>query len=171
MDELGFKFEIKPAHIDEHHSGYKRPYKIVQSIALRKAKAIAKNNPNKWIIAADTIVVLNQCILLKPKNIQEAKKVISAYSQSFCDVYTGLALVKNNEIELVEYEKSRIFFFSIDEQAIDTYLKTGKWRQSSGSLTIEEVKPWVKRIEGSYSNILGLPKKTLQKMLKKTGYR
>ncbi len=172
MNELGLNFKIIPAHIDEHHSGYKRPHKIVQSIALRKAQAISKKHPNSWVVGADTIVVKpNRTILLKPKSKQEAKEVIMSYSQSHCDVYTGLAVTHGREGKWVGYEKTRIHFFQMDEKEIDHYLEKGNWGQSSGSLSIEEVEHWVKKIEGSYSNILGLPSNQLKKVLKKAGYR
>lgn len=167
LEKMGLSFEVTPAHIDEHHSGFTRPHAIVKSIAFRKAEALSQKYPDCWIIAADTIVILpNGKIALKPKNKQDAKRVIQSYRNNHCEVYSGLALLNRKEgVHLKGYEKSTIWFNDFSDQRIDDYLRVGEWRRSSGSLTIEEVGDWVKRIEGDYANILGLPVNLLKTFL------
>jgi len=169
LKKIGLKFDILPAHIDEHHSGFKKPHAIVKSIAKRKAEAVLKKHPKATIIAADTIVILsNGRISLKPKNKAEAKTIIKTYQSSHCHVYTGLAIKHPHEKKVrMAYEKSSIHFNDFSDQDIDEYLKVGSWKGSSGALTIEEVEGWVKKIEGDYSNILGLPIPTLKKLIRR----
>lgn len=164
-------FKCIPAHIDEHHAGYTVPHKIVQSIALRKAQAVAKEHPRALVIGCDTIVVLSDgTISLKPKDKAAAKRTIQMYQNSYCRVYSGLAIVSiQNGVEWVGYEKARIQFNSFSDKEIEAYLEVGNWKQSSGSLTLEEVMPWVKKIEGDYFNILGLPIYLLKKGFCETG--
>ena len=171
LHEMGLNFEVLPAHIDEHHAGFVRPHSIVQSIALRKAQAIAEKHSDRWIIAADTIVILaNGEIALKPESEEEAIEVIKNYRNSFCHVYSGLVVLNEaRKACLKGYEKSTIKFGNFSDEQIENYLKIGKWQSSSGSLTIEEVGSWIKKIEGDYSNILGLPVFLLKEFLEKIG--
>ena len=170
LEKLGLKFKVLPAHIDEHHSGLKKPHAIVKSIAKRKADAVSQKHPKSLVIAADTIVILsNGKLSLKPKNIMEAKQIIKTYQGKHCDVYTGLA-IKHPEKKTPDliYEKSSIHFKSFSDEAIDKYLKGTSWKGSSGALTLEEVGEWVKHVKGDYSNILGLPIHSLKFLLKKS---
>ena len=169
LEAMGLEFKIIPAHIDEHHSGYVRPHAIVQSIARRKGQEVAKKYSDQWIIAADTIVILsNGQIALKPENEKKAEKVIQSYRNSHCWVYSGLALLNSSKkVCWVGYEKSKIEFKDFSESEIKAYLKVGRLKESSVSLTIEEVGDWVKKIKGDYSTIVGLPVFLLKKFLQK----
>jgi len=167
LKNLGIAFRTIPAHIDEHHDGLKKPFAIAKSIAQRKAETIAEKYPEALVIGCDTIVVLeNGKIALKPFDSKDAGDTLKAYSDSYCDVYSGLALIncKLNK-KFVQAEKTRIHFRRITPSEITAYLKTGGWKGRSGALTIEEKADWVKKIEGDYWNIVGLPVNLLKKML------
>jgi len=167
LKNLGIFFRAIPADIDEHHDGLKTPFAIAKSIAQRKAEKIAKKHPDNWIIGCDTIVVLkNGKIVLKPKDRAEAKAILKAYSDSYCDVYSGLCLMSQKlNKKFVQHEKTRIHFRHISNSEIEAYLETGEWVGRSGALTIEERGDWVKKIEGDYWNIVGLPVNLLKEML------
>ncbi len=171
LKDLGIPFIAMPAHINEHHSGLTRPFAIAKRIALRKAEAIARKYPDRWVMGCDTIVVLsNGEITGKPKNRADAKRVLNLYRNSHCDVYSGLALVNRSLYKkFVQYEKTRIVFKAISTDEIERYLKTGDWRGRSGSLTIEGAgkKGWTKKMIGDYWNVVGLPVNLLKKLLKK----
>ncbi len=168
LRKLGVKFKCIPAHIDEHHSGYKKPHAIVKSIALRKAKFIAKKNPGSWIIGCDTIVILSDnSIAVKPKDRKDAKRMIRKYQNSFCNVYSGLALM-NNKLQkaFVGYERTKIIFNHFTNDHIEDYLNTGDWRGRSGAMTIEGTGHWTKKVIGDYWNVVGLPVNLLKEMIK-----
>ncbi len=160
LKELGINFSAVPAHIDEHHSGYKKPHAVVKSIALRKAEAVAKKHPDKWIIGCDTIVILsNGAISVKPKNRADAKKTIKLYQNSHCDVYSGLAIInKSLNKRFIDYEKTRLIFSDFTDDQIEEYLDSGEWKDRSGSMTIEgRGGKWINKVEGCYWNVVGLP--------------
>lgn len=169
LEKLGVKFRVIPAHVDEHHAGFTKPHAVVKSIAKRKARAVAKNHPNDWVIGCDTIVMLKDGkIAVKPKDRDDAKKILKAYQGSHCNVYSGLALVHlSSKRSYVEFERTRIFFEDFSEQSIEEYLDTGDWKGRSGAMTIERKGKWMKRMEGEYWNVVGLPVDLLKKYLKK----
>jgi septum formation protein len=169
LEKMGLRFKVIPAHIDEHHSGLQKPHAIARSIALRKARAIAKKHPDKWVIGCDTIVVLSDgTISLKPKDREDARKILNSYRDSFCDVYSGLALVhRSRGIDFASFERTRIVFHAFSEKQLEEYLDTGDWKDRSGAMTIEGKGDWMRRMEGEYWNVVGLPVDLLKKMLKK----
>ncbi|MBN2087764.1 septum formation protein Maf [Candidatus Peregrinibacteria bacterium] len=169
LKDLGIKFKAIPAHIDEHHCGFKAPHAIVKSIAQRKALAISNKYTNDWIIGCDTIVVLsNGEISVKPKNREDAKKTIKLYRNSYCDVYSGLAVInKSKKKKYVGYEKTRLVFSDFTDTQIEKYLDSGEWKDRSGSMTIEGGGgKWIKKVEGCYWNVVGLPIDLLKKIIK-----
>lgn len=166
---MGIRFRVVPADVDEHHSGLTKPHAIVKTIALRKAEAVAKKHPNEWVLGCDTVVVLsNGHIATKPKNKADAKKTLKTYQNSYCDVYSGLALVnKSLNKKFVQFEKTRLKFGNFSDEDIEQYLYTSKkWKESSGSMTIEDqAGEWIKKVEGDYWNVVGLPVELLKTFL------
>ena len=170
LKKLKIDFMSVPADIDEHHSGFKKNHAIVKSIALRKAQAIAEKYSDKWVLGCDTLVVLKGGhIAEKPKDRADAKRTIKAYRNSYCDVYSGLALINltaRGRNKFVGHEKTRLFFSDFTDRQIEEYLDSGEWRDRSGSMTIEgRGGEWIKRIEGCYWNVVGLPVNLLKKFL------
>ena len=167
LKKLGIGFKAVPAHIDEHHSGYIRPHAIAKAIAYRKAQAISEKHPDKWVLGCDTIVILsNGKIAKKPKNRKDAKRTINLYKNSYCDVYSGLALIQRSSgKKFIDYEKTRLYFNDFSNKQAEEYLDSGEWKNRSGSMTIEgRGGKWIKRIEGYYWNVVGLPVNLLKKI-------
>lgn len=172
LRELGISFEAIPADIDEEtamRSG-RKPEIIAKELALKKAEFIAEKHPGRWVIGCDTIVVSSKGeILGKPKDEAYARRVLRGYRKSFCDVYSGLALVRVGEGsgEFVQFEKSRLEFNDFSDEDIEEYLKASdRWKESSGSMTIEGAEAWIKELKGDYWNVVGLPVVSLKEMLK-----
>lgn len=169
LDELGLKFKIVPARIDEHHSGFTRPHAIAKSIASRKAAAVARKYPSAWVIGCDTLVFLsNGQIALKPKDRKDAKRTLKTYQGSHCDVYSGLALIQYaSRQSFVDFERTRIHFKNFSNESLEEYLDTGDWKDRSGAMTIEGKGQWTSSMEGEYWNVVGLPVDLLKKYLKR----
>lgn len=168
LKKIGIGFKSVPANINEHHSGLRLAHAIVKSIALRKAEVISEKYSDQWILGCDTIVILsNGKIAKKPKNRRDAKQTIKLYRNSYCDVYSGLALInKKSECKLVGYEKTRIYFRNFSDDQIEEYLDSGEWRDRSGSMTIEgRGGMWISKVDGCYWNVVGLPVNLLKKFL------
>ena len=177
LQKLGVDFKVVPSNIDEHHNGLKRPHAIAQYLAFQKAETVAKKYPNEWVLGCDTLVVLsNGEIACKPKNRADAKRTIKLYRDSYCDVYSGLALVNrlsNNSLaesrtkKFIQHEKTRLYFRNFSNKNIEEYLNSNEWQNRSGSMTIEgKGGKWVKKIEGDYWNVVGLPVGLLKEFFK-----
>jgi len=168
LEQMGIRFTAIPAHIDEHHAGFSRPHAIVKSIATRKAKAISRCHPEDWVIGCDTIVVLrNGTITVKPKDREDAKRTLKMYRNSYCDVYSGLALIcEKTKTSFIDFERTRIYFKDFSEESLEEYLNTNDWVGRSGSMTIEGKGHWTKKMVGEYWNVVGLPVDLLKKALK-----
>jgi len=174
---MGIRFKAVPSHVDEHHSGLIRPHAIAKVIALRKAEEIARKYPNEWVLGCDTFVLLsNGKIAVKPRGKADARKTIELYRNSHCDVYSGLALIKMTNChsdrsggtnkKFVQYDKTRLYFRNFSDKEIEQYLCSNEWKGRSGSMTIEgRGGRWVKKIEGDYWNVVGLPVELLKKFL------
>jgi len=163
LKEAGYKFEIVHPKISEKLRS-KNPVKIVESLALKKAKAISCQG---IIIGADTIVVLGGEIIGKPKNKNEAIKILRKLSGSKHFVYTGVAILDIvNKKQVVDYEKTEVQFRKLSEKNIKNVC--GKYLDKAGAYSIQSKDDrFVKNIKGDYLNVVGFPLKKFQKMLKK----
>ena len=166
---MGLSFRVIPADIDEHHDGLSRPHAIARSIALRKAREVAKRHPYDWIIACDTLVYLSDGkISLKPRNRAEARKILKSYQACHCDVYSGLTLMHHHKkITVNGFERTRIHFKDFSDVELKQYLEGGEWVGRSGAMTIESRLDWIERLDGDYWNVVGMPIDLLRKQLKK----
>lgn len=169
LKQMGIRFKAIPSHTSEDAGNLKKPHAMAKKIALDKALEIAKLNPNEWILACDTFVVLqNGKISLKPKNRQEAKETIKLYRNAYCNVYSGLALInKKLNKKFVQYAKTTLYFDYFSDKQIEEYLDSGEWKDRSGSMTIEgKGGKWIKKIKGDYWNVVGLPVDLLKEIIK-----
>lgn len=168
LEQLGLKFTIDPPDIDEslHKVPFKKPHAIVKHLALAKAQTIAKNHPHTSILSSDTLVVSSKGeILEKPRNKAEAKQMLESYNGSYCDVYSGLAWIPAKRTQpFVDYEKTRLHFKALPEKVLDDYLADGEWKYCSGGVKIEKIGDWIKKREGDYWNVVGLPVNLLRKI-------
>ncbi|QQR84128.1 Maf family protein [Candidatus Peregrinibacteria bacterium] len=115
LSDLGLTFRVVPSHTDESHENLIRPHAIAKRIALRKAEVVSQKNPQAWVIAADTFVVLHDGQLaLKPVDRADAKRILSHLRGSYCDVYSGLAILNRfAKKQWVDYEKNSFAFSKI----------------------------------------------------------
>jgi len=167
---LDIDFRQIPSNVEEDAGDLTDPKEIAKALALLKARDIAEKNPNDWVIGCDTLVVLpDGTISLKPESRDKAKWTLQQYSEAHCDVLSGLALVhKALGKELVGIETTRLYFHKFDDTTIDEYLDLNHWQGSSGSMTIEgEGGKLIKKVDGEYWNVVGLPVNLLKSFLEK----
>ncbi|MFC1729810.1 Maf family protein [candidate division KSB1 bacterium] len=172
LQDMGISFKVVPSHIEETAEGLKKPHAIAKRIALRKAEAIAKKHPDQWVLGCDTFVICsNKTLSTKPKDREDARQTIELYRNSYCDVYSGLALInKKLNKKFVQFDKTRLKFKNFSDEDIEQYLCSGEWKGRSGSMTIEgRGGKWVKKIKGDYWNVVGLPVELLKKFLNQIG--
>jgi len=162
LKEAGYKFEIVHPKISEKLRS-KNPVKIVESLALKKAKAISCQG---IIIGADTIVVLNGEIIGKPKNPDEAEKILKKLSGSEHYVYTGIAILDTNtKKQIVDYEKTTVKFKKLSDKDIKNVCE--KHLDKARAYSIQEKNDgFVESIKGDYLNVVGFPLKKFKKITK-----
>ena len=141
----------------------------LKNVALEKAMSGAKQYPNDVVIGADTIVVVDKMILGKPESKEDAKRMLKMLSGRVHHVYTGVAIVYKEEID-VFYEVTEVTFYELEDEMIDAYIATKEPMDKAGSYGIQAKGALlVKEIRGDYFNIVGLPIGELSRQLKKFG--
>ncbi len=174
LEDMGLHYKAVPSHIDETAAaaGLKRYSAIAKRIALRKAERVAEDFSAEWVLGCDTFVILSDGSLsVKPKGRSDARRTIRKYCGSYCDVYSGVALVNLKKgKKFVEFDKTRLYFRKFSEADLEAYLDSGEWKGRSGSMTIEgKGGKWVTRMKGDYWNVVGLPVDLLKTMLIRAG--
>lgn len=157
LERFGLEFEIMPSKIDENFNQFDDPIETVKSIALDKCRDIAeKVDKDTIVIAADTIVYYDR-ILGKAKDRPDAFNTIKSLSGKTHKVITALAII-NNDKELVDYEVTKVKFRDLSNEKIDRYLDTAEYTDKAGAYGIQGYgEILVESIEGSFSNVVGLP--------------
>ncbi len=155
---MGFDFQVVLREVDESYPNELSPSEIAVFISEKKARAFDLMIENEVVITADTIVSLDGKILGKPENEDHAFEILSALSGKKHDVITGVSLLKNHRI-FSFYELTEVFFREITAEQIRYYINTCKPMDKAGAYGIQE---WiglvaVDKINGSYSNVVGLP--------------
>ncbi|MBR5155330.1 MAG: septum formation inhibitor Maf [Clostridia bacterium] len=171
LENLGLKFEILPDSTPEPMNDSIRPDEMVMNLAKFKGENILKQlNPKEEaiIIAADTVVAVNDRILGKPKTKEEAFEMLTLLSGKSHSVYTGVYIIENSSKKSANfYEKTEVYFKSLDINEIKDYINIGEPMDKAGSYGIQNFGSlFVEKIHGDYFNVVGLPVCHLGKVLK-----
>lgn len=169
--KLNLPFKIEKADIDEKPRLKENPLQMVERLSFEKAKKISQKYPAKncWIIAADTTVALGKEILGKPKNKKEAVKMLQKLNGRSHWVFTGITILhpKTNK-KITHVEKTKVFFRQISSKEIIDYVNSEKILDKAGAYAAQEKAAlFIKRIEGDFYNVVGLPICWLSLTLKK----
>ncbi len=166
LEELGYLFEIKTADFDESTVSLEKPAEGVQALALGKATAAAEaasvGEPTVFL-GSDTVVALNDVVMGKPADEEDAKAMLRSLSGKTHVVYTGVALVEKNERdEIVSnetfVEATEVTFFDLSDEEIDWYVGTGEPMDKAGAYGIQGLgRVLVEGIRGDYETVVGLP--------------
>ena len=171
LAQAGYNFIIEKSDIDESQFSTKNiePYKYAEQLALAKAKDVAQNHPDKIVLGADTIVDFRKTIIGKAADENDAKNIIEKLFSESHKVITGVAIIKLNEgIELVTHDVTIVHPKKMSPEQINNLLGTGSWKDKAGAYAIQENgDEFVERIEGSMTNVMGLPMELVQKLLEK----
>jgi septum formation protein len=149
-------------------SNFKDPYKYVKDISKQKLDSVSNYNTD-ILISLDTIVLINNKIVEKPKSIEEAKQNLRNSSNTTSKVITGIAMLnkKTNEV-LVDYQETLVTFNEIDEEDIEYYIENEKDAMYASGFIVETIcSNFIKEIKGSYYNILGVPVEKIYEILRK----
>ena len=160
LRQLGLDFEIIPSTIDEKLNGVKSPLQYVLTISGRKAGEVAARVRRGIIISADTLVVLNDKFLGKPRDKKEAKEMLQQLSGREHLVYTGFTIAHMPSRKMVsDYEVTRVKFRNLSRDEVEAYVKTGSCLDKAGAYGIQDDfgAVFVERIDGCFYNVMGFP--------------
>ncbi len=164
---LNIPFQVKVSYADETYQDGMEPHEIVMELARIKSTVVAETNRDSVVIGADTIVVMDGDILGKPKNKEEAISTLTRLSGNVHQVYTGVALLRGQD-SILFYEKTDVEFWPLKKEEIEQYVLTGEPFDKAGSYGIQGFGSLlVKRIEGDYFTVVGLPVSRLKRELEK----
>ncbi|WP_397547844.1 Maf family protein [Rhodothermus marinus] len=169
LAQLGLDFEVHPSDLDENATNHRLPEQLVEQLALEKARTVAARFPEALTLGADTIVVLDGDVLNKPADEAEARAMLRRLSGRTHTVYTGVALVHPaSQREIVDYEATEVTFAPLTDAEIDAYVATGSPLDKAGAYGIQDDygAVFIRRIEGDYYNVVGLPLHRLYRMLR-----
>lgn len=160
LKQLGINFKSFSVNLHEEILDGEHPIATVKRLALHKFEKASKKIKNGIVITADTIVVLNKEIIGKPKNKKEAFEILSKLSGKTHTVYTGfvVANISNNK-KIIDYEKTEVTFRKISPVEIEEYILSGSPMDKAGAYGIQDDfgAVFVKKINGCYYNVVGLP--------------
>lgn len=167
LAQVGIAYMVEPSSYDEEAPKRKNPEKYVQAQALGKARDIAGKYPEQWVLGADTVVAVEGKILGKPESEADAFRMLQILSGQKHSVYTGIALVNGHQ-ELTRVVETKVWFRRLSVSEIDKYIATGEPLDKAGAYGIQgKAAGFVDKINGSYTNVVGLPLSQLYKLLKK----
>jgi nucleoside triphosphate pyrophosphatase len=164
----GIEFDVIHGEVDESVHPGERADAYVRRVAEAKARAVAGREPERVVLAADTTVVIDGAMLGKPVDHVDAKRMLCLLSGRTHEVMTAVAVCRAGlSVPLVDVERTNVEFAPLTEFEIDWYVATGEPRDKAGAYAIQGyASRFVTRIDGSYSNVVGLPIALVYEMLK-----
>lgn len=166
LKQVHIPFKVVSSSYEEENSSPLGPSDLVMAQALGKAKeALVKLEEEDVVLGADTIVVFDNKVLGKPKNEAEAEAMLRLLSGQVHEVMTGVAIVKG-DVEDVFYVSTKVYFRVLKEEEIKAYIASKEPLDKAGAYGIQgKGALWVNKIEGSYTNVVGLPVETVYERL------
>ena len=184
-------FTVQPAEIDETPHPGELPRNCAERLACQKAFCVSKSRPGEWVLGADTIVVIDAAILGKPRDENDAARMLRLLSGRTHRVITGVCLggdkvasgqgssasdakpLKTEDRELRTWvedarsETTLVTMCDLSDAEIRSYIATGEPMDKAGAYAIQGIASrWVPRVEGDYSNVVGLPVALVYRMLR-----
>ena len=167
LEKLGLKFEVDASNCEEEIDPVLGPDELVRRISITKAKAVAQRHQDAVIIAADTIGVIGKKLLGKPHTADEAGKMLAKISGKSHEVITGFTILDTvtNKI-MTGTVSTKVYIKKLTRQEIAAYVQTGEPLDKAGAYGIQGLGAViVKKIEGDYYNVMGLPLSALTEAL------
>ena len=172
LDQIGVVPNlIVPPKIDETVITGESPRQLVSRLSVNKAIWVSEKHSGSIILAADTIVACGRRILSKAENLEQARNFLNLLSGRRHNVISGLAIISPNGSLHKRIVETRVNFKRLSPTELDLYLKSGEWEDKAGAYAIQgSAAKFVKSINGSYSNVVGLPLFETAQLLEGLGY-
>lgn len=167
-------FQVKPAHVPEFPEKGEKPLDYCRRLARDKARKVYAESPGCFVLGADTIVIADDHILEKPRDAEDAIRMLRMLSGRTHQVSTGVCLIgpdsNGGDFEDVSSETTQVTFAEMTEAEIRAYVASGEPNDRAGSYAIQEnASRWAKSLQGCYFNVVGLPVPLVYQMLKRRG--
>ena len=167
--QVGLQFTVVTADIDETPFAGEDHTSYTLRLADAKARAVLAQHPDAAVIGADTTVTVDDALLGKPQDTRDALRMLRLLRGRAHDVTTGVAVLTRTDT-LTAAETTRVFFSTVSDAEIDTYIATGEPMDKAGAYAIQgQAAQWIPRIEGDFSNVVGLPLSRVVRLLKQLG--
>jgi len=161
LEQIGLRFEVEPSDYEEDMDVDLPPAELAKSLSREKALAVAKNHEGEdvIVIGADTFIVFEGAVLGKPKTVEKAKQMLLNLSGKSHLVITGFTITNAKTKKTVSKAvETKVYFRDLTEREIEAYVASGESLEKAGAYAIQELGVLlVDRIEGDYTNMVGLP--------------
>lgn len=171
LEQIGLDVKVVPSNIDEKLNPRLKPKTQAETLSTQKARVVSQKYPDAIILAADTLVYINGDILGKPKNIDEGKRMIKKLQGKTHSVITGFTILhgKSKKI-LTDSSETKVTFRKLSDSQIKNYLKKENPLDKAGGYCLQGMGAvLVEKINGDFSNVVGLPLGKVIPALKKFG--
>jgi septum formation protein len=168
MREAGYRFRVWATHADESVAPGTPPALAAVDLAARKAMAVPE--PRSWILAADTVIDLDGEIVGKPRDREDARRILASLSGREHWVCTGVALRARGEMH-TGLAQTKVTFRALPPRQIEDYVATGEPMDKAGAYAIQGgAKAFVARLDGAMDNVVGLPMDVVRRLLVEAGF-
>lgn len=171
LKQIGLEFEVMPSSYEEDMTMRMSHKNLAKTLAYGKAKDVASKVKDGIIIGVDTFLTLGNKRIGKPKNSQDAIKILQTLSEKTIKVYSGVVIIDcQTGKEIIDYEITKVKFKKLSKEEIEHYVSTGEPLGKAGAFGIQGLGAiFISSIKGCYSNVIGLPLHNLYKNLQKFG--
>ncbi|MEW6208753.1 MAG: Maf family protein [Acidobacteriota bacterium] len=172
LSSIGLEFEIDPDDVDERLHWGEAPADYIIRLARAKVIGAAARHEAGLVLGADTTVVIDGCVLGKPADDEDGRRMLRLLSGRWHSVMTGVSVYDiETRREAYDYSETRVRFAEMSEEEIDWYISTGEHRDKAGAYAIQgRASLFVEGIEGNYHNVVGLPVRLVYRLAKDVGY-
>ena len=169
LTRAGYDFDVEPAHVDESEVAGEEASAYVVRVAALKARTIAVGHPDDVVLAADTTVVVDGMMLAKPLDDLDATRMLRLLSGRTHEVLTGVVVIRAGR-ERHDAVSTRVRFRPLAAAEIDWYVSSGEPHDKAGAYGVQGLAArFIESVEGSYSNVVGLPVASARALLEAAG--
>jgi septum formation protein len=163
---VGWPFEVSISNIDESIKDSETASSYVERLAKEKAMFAAQGRLFGLILGADTVVTIDNIILGKPKDAEDARHMLKILSGRWHEVLTGIAIFRVEDgLNIAAHERTRVRFKELSDSEIDWYISTGETMDKAGAYAVQgKAAIFIEKIEGDYWNVVGLPIQLVYKL-------
>ena len=170
LTQTGIEYTVDPADIDEVTSET-LPAKVVEDLSRQKALAVAANHQDEIVLAADTVVAFDDKILGKPKDEEDAFRMLRELSGRTHQVYTGVTVISPSGQTVTGLDRTDVTFELLSDEDIISYVRSGEPMDKAGAYALQgKAGAWIARLNGSDTSVIGLPLYLVRRLLIRSGF-